>query len=316
MNNERDIRGLEAVPESARVCVLTIGNFDGVHLGHCNILAAARELASVEGLPVVAMTFDPPPDLVVRPHDIPERLTLADERVELLLGCGADYVVTVAADMQLLCMSADAFVADIMMGIFAPRHVVEGGDFHYGSKRSGNTDTLRESGKLLGFGVRIVDPFEIELCQGSVRVSSTLIRGLLLDGRVADAAKCLGRSFVMTGRVVHGYGRGRMLDYPTVNLDGGDRIVPADGVYAGVATVCGQEHMAAISVGSQPTFDDGQKAVEAYLLDADGNYYEENVEIRFAHWLRCQEKFDSVETLKTKIFEDVQRVRELCSKRD
>lgn len=310
--DSRCIYGLENVPDQVKGCVLTIGNFDGVHLGHQLILSTARKLADTENAPVVAMTFDPPPDLVLRPDDLPQRILPLAQRTERLICRGADYVVIAKADMQLLGMSPQAFENEIILETFAPRHMVEGDNFFYGSRRGGNVETLRQAGKTNGFDLHVVESVFEEIEGEALRVSSTLIRGLLLAGKVEAAAVCLGKEFALYGKIVHGHGRGRSLDFPTANLDAGEQILPADGVYAGWAQIGEHEWPAAISVGSQPTFKDGVRAVEAYILGPGGDYYDQEMVLRFASRVRALKQFEGSDQLKAQIAKDVKRVRELC----
>jgi len=310
---DRCIEGLERLPDVVRGCVLTVGNFDGVHLGHQRILTAARSLADAEGMAAVAMTFDPPPDLVLRPRDPPQRITPALQKARLLLKAGADYAVTARADPALLSLSPGQFVGEILVSRFAPRHMVEGNDFYYGRRRAGNIEMLRQAGAEHGFAVHVVDSVVCDVGDGPVHVSSSLIRRLLLAGRVEQAADCLGRPFELYGSVIRGLGRGRQLGCPTANLDAGQQVVPADGVYAGMATVGGRDFPAAVSIGDQPTFSDGYRAVEALLLDAGGEYYDEQMALRFVRRLRDQVSFPSAEALRAQIDKDVQSVRQIVS---
>ncbi len=305
MEQDRCIQGLESLPPAVRGCVLTIGNFDGVHVGHRRILLRARELAGRDA-PVVALTFDPPPDLVLRPSDKPQRLTTLAERRRLLLHAGADHVVTAAATAELLALESEAFIREVIEDRFAPRGMVEGPDFHFGRGRGGSVDTLR----CRGFDVRVVEPVAVDLPDGRQIVSSTLIRRLLLAGGVEDAARCLDRLYTLQGRVVGGRGVGRVLEFPTANLDPREQVVPADGVYAGWAAVGTEMHAAAISIGDKPTFHgEGGRAVEAFLLGAAGNYYGREMTLSFARRLRDQERFPGVGALKAQIARDVENVR-------
>ncbi len=309
----RLIQGLESVGRSLRGCVLTIGNFDGVHLGHRRILRTARPLADEAGLPVAALTFDPPPDLVLRPDDVPERITPHAEKCRLLLDAGADYVVTAGADKQLLSMSSAEFVERVIVGRFAPRHVVEGHNFFFGLGRSGNVETLAAAGKAAGFILHVVEPVMQDLPEGPVRVSSTLIRRLVLEGGIAHANRCLGRDFSLYGRVSAGEGRGRVLEFPTANISVTEQVCPADGVYAGLAEIAGERFAAAISIGEKSTFGPGgERAVEAFLLNAGGDYYDEYMVLSFIRRLRGQRRFDTAGQLRAQIAKDVERVREIC----
>jgi riboflavin kinase/FMN adenylyltransferase len=291
--------------------VLTLGNFDGVHLGHQGILASARALADAEKMPVAAMTFDPPPGLVLRPDAPPQRITLADRKAALLCDCGADYTVTARTDMALLSLLPEDFVREILVGHFAPKHIVEGNNFFYGRRRAGDIQTLRESGVECGFTVHLAESVVADFGDGPVLISSTLIRGLLLAGQIESAAAALGRRFEIRGTVVEGAQRGREMNYPTANIDPGHQIVPGDGVYAGVALVDQREYPAAISIGDQPTFDGEGRTIEAFLLDVDGCFYGKVMTLGFEARLRDQIRFESPAELADQMRKDVERVREI-----
>ncbi len=307
---DRFIQSLEQVPPGARGCVLTMGNFDGVHVGHRRILQSARQLADEISAPVVAMTFDPPPDLVLRPADKSQRITPHRQKCELLVEAGADIVVTARVDAALLGMSADEFIDGVIVARFAPRSVVEGQNFFFGRRRSGTVETLRQVGPRKGFDVHVIDPVTLELEGMNQRVSSTVIRGLIASGDVADAARCLGRPFTLYSRIVAGSGRGRKLDFPTVNLAAGEQIIPADGVYAGRAEIDGKNFIAAISIGRKPTFGEADHTVEAHLVDAEGDFYGRDIVLCFVRLLREQRAFGDSQSLKAQIEKDINRVRE------
>lgn len=315
MTEDRCILGLDPLPDALRGGVLTIGNFDGVHLGHQRILRGARELAGEAGLPVVAMTFEPPPDLVLRPEDAPQRLVPPEEKRRLLRAHGADWVVTVPAEPKLLAMEPAEFTEKVIARRLAPRHVVEGRSFFFGRGRSGTIETLREAGPGAGFQAHVAEPVTLALDGREQVVSSTLIRGLVAAGRVEDAGRCLGREFTLYGRVVPGRRVGRALEFPTANLSPGEQVRPGDGVYAGRAAIRGLSYAAAISVGTQPTLTgggDAHWAVEAFLLDAEGDFYDEAMALGFVRRLRDQRRFDGVEPLRAQMSEDVARVRQIC----
>jgi len=249
---------------------------------------------------------------VLRPDEPLERISSLDQRVEWLRKAGADHVVVVAPTAELLGHSAEEFLQDIVLDKLAPTHMVEGPNFFFGRERSGTIDVLREAGQTHGFDVHVVEPISLVLPEGSRRASSTLCRDLLRQGRVYDVSRCLGRAFALQGVVVEGHGRGRGLNFPTINVGAHEQMLPGDGVYAGWADLLGTRHPAAISVGTKPTFGENERAVEAFLLDAEGDYYGEDVRLRFFRRLRDQVRFDGEKALRTQIEKDVARVRELC----
>jgi riboflavin kinase/FMN adenylyltransferase len=280
-------------------------------VGHQKILAVARELAGSDR-PVVAMTFEPPPDLVLRPTDSPQRLSPPPHKQRLILEAGADWVVTITSDAALLGLTADEFIAQVLQDRLGPRHLVEGDNFFFGRGRAGDVEVLRQAGQRLGFEVHVVEPVTMSLGGRAERVSSTLIRRLLADGEVADAARCLSRPYTIVGAVVRGAGVGRTLDFPTANLDPGPQVVPAAGVYAGRARVAGGTSPAAVSIGTKPTFGGAPRTIEAFLLDATGDFYGQELSLEFLTRLRGQRRFDGVGALRAQIAKDVLRVRELC----
>jgi len=310
--DERCVTGLEAVPAAARSGVLTIGNFDGVHVGHRRIIAMARERADADGCPVVAMTFDPPPDLVLRPADAPERLTPAAVRAALLREAGCDWVVTARADPALLGLTPEAFVEQVIVARFAPRYMVEGPNFRFGRQRGGDVDFLAREGARRGFDVRVAEPVRLAVAGEERVISSTLIRRLVAEGDVSAAARCLTRAFTLHGQVVPGEGIGRTLGRPTANLSPGEQVCPGEGVYAGRARVSGREYAAAVSVGTRPTFTAGDPAgrvIEAYLLDASGDFYGRRMALSFVRRLRAQRRYDGPAALQAQMARDVENVR-------
>ncbi len=292
--------------------VLTIGNFDGVHVGHRHILQMVRSIADAEDIPAVAMTFEPPPERILHPQSPSKRILPHRRKVRRLLEGGVDYVVVVPTDEMLLSMAPDEFIDRVIVKSLHPRHIIEGENFFFGLARSGNVNTLRQAGDTQGFTVKVLDPSRIELSgEGLSRVSSTLIRRLIAEGRVADAAMCLKNEFALYGKVVKGAGQGRTLDFPTVNLDCGEQIIPADGVYAARASLAGSTFRAAVSIGDKPTLGPAPRTVEAFLIDAQGDFYDQEIELSFVRKLRDQAQFDSAEMLREQIAKDVERVREI-----
>ena len=307
------IYGLDDVPLSVTGCVLTIGNFDGVHLGHQKILRIGKDLARADHVALVAMTFEPPPDLVLRPQDPPKRLTPIEQKVRLLGEAGADFVVVAPSTPELLGLEPDAFLREIILGRFSPWHVVEGPNFFFGRKRAGTIDTLEAFGRANCFQVRQIEALTMDVAGESQRVCSTLIRELVAEGSVEEVTRCLGRPYTLYGTVIPGEGRGRFLDFPTANIPVDQQVVPANGIYAGRAEVNGERFVAAISIGTKPTFrDDDDVHIEAFVLDAVGrNFYDQPMALEVMHRLRPQERFEGAGALKDQIAKDVQRVRDL-----
>ncbi|MCJ7544426.1 MAG: riboflavin biosynthesis protein RibF [Phycisphaerae bacterium] len=311
--DDRCIQGLEHLPAAARASVLTVGNFAGVPLGHQRILHPARGLADAHGAAVVAMTFEPPPDLVIRPTDLPQRISPHDQRCRLLRATGADWVVTLESDPTLLHMGPDEFVEEIILGKLSPSHMVEGEDFRFGLQRRGDARVLQEWGRKADFGVHVVEAVTLDFPEGPSRISSSLIRKFVTAGRVADAARCLGRDFALFGTVIPGQGQGRVLDFPTANIDPTEQVVPADGIYAGRAAVGGRGSAAAISIGHKPTLGPVPgRVVEAFLLDIREDCYGREMTLSFISRLRDQQKFSTIRELQDQIAKDVERVRQTC----
>jgi len=301
--------------------VVSIGNFDGVHLGHAELIRRARVMAGPLGARVVAMTFDPHPNAVLVPGWREQRLTRVEDRERLLVEAGADEVVRLKPERGLLGRTPAEFV-DWVIERHSAVGFVEGEDFHFGRGRAGNVDVLRQIGAERGFGVEVVAPVEVALTdQTLARASSTLVRWLLERGRVRDAAAVLGRAHSVVGRVVRGARRGRTIGFPTANVETG-LMAPADGVYAAEARLeDGRMYVAAVSVGTNPQFTAGSDApartIEAYLLDVEHSgdairglpEYGWGIELRLLDWVRDQATFESVEALVAQIGRDCDRVR-------
>lgn len=293
-----------------RGCILTIGNFDGVHLGHQAILSVCATRAGGSA-PVVAMTFDPHPIAVLAPDRAPEPLTSPRQRAELLCAAGATGVFLQTVDHAFLGLTAEAFVRDIVVARLMPRLIVEGPDFGFGRGRHGNISLLRDLGRVLGFDVEVVEPLRLppDAEFAPALISSSGIREMLRAGTVECAARCLGRPYSVLGHVRRGEALGRTLGYPTINLGAVRQMVPGDGVYAGWATIRGQRFAAAISIGRRETFDGTARVVEAFLLDAAGDWYEQDVELEFLARLRDQHRFENAPALGEQIARDVESVR-------
>jgi len=294
-----------------RLRCITIGNFDGVHVGHQALLARARVLAGSSGQ-VVAVTFDPHPAMLLKPELAPPAVQTLQERRECLVKYGAFDVHVINTTKELLTMSAEQFMAWLREQI-AFECIVEGPDFHFGKDRAGDINTLRAIGLKNNFTVDQVEPVEVALSDASSAVaSSSLLRWLLQHGRVNDVAAVLGRAYQLTGVVQKGDQRGRTLGWPTANIATGARLIPSDGIYAGVATLpTGARKRAAISIGTKPTFGVHARTVEAFVLDhkAPVDDYGWTLTLEFSRWLRGQTRFDGVQALLEQMNIDAQRTR-------
>lgn len=311
--DERVIRPADGadIPHWAHGCALTVGNFDGVHAGHQRMLRLARSLAGGSADAVVVLTFDPLPEKALRPETAPPLVVPPKRRFDLLLQAGADLVVVLKPDESVLSMDPDEFIRR-MVEPLRPGWIVEGSDFRFGRDRGGDAALLQELGRKYGFEVCIAEPATVDIDSVERRISSTLIRELVGKGRVEDTARCLDRPFAMHGKVIPGAGQGRVLEFPTANIPIGECVVPADGVYAGQAELAGGVYPAAVSVGNKPTLGPAPKTIEAFLLDAEGSFYDEQMCLWFLRRLRDQRKFSGIEDLKAQIAKDVERVREIC----
>jgi len=297
---------------------VTIGAYDGVHLGHRKVLALVRELADARGLEAALVTFDRHPATVVRPESAPKLLTTLDEKLELLDALGLlDRVVVLEFDKDRSEESAEAFVREVLVGGLRAKVVVVGEDFHFGHRRRGNVALLQHMGTELGFevvGLNLVAPGDDPAREP---YSSTRIRELLAAGDVAAAAALLGRAYAVRGPVVAGDRRGRDLGYPTANIEvAPDVCLPAEGIYAGVLVDPeGVERLAAISYGRRPTFepDDARPLLEAHVLDFAGDLYGAQVELRFVQRLRGEVRFDSADALIEQMERDITDTRRLLS---
>ena len=298
---------------------VTIGAYDGVHLGHRAVIAEVTRLADERGLQTVVVTFDRHPAQVVRPESAPKLLCDLDQKLELLADIGVDTTYVIHFDEVQAAVPAEDFIDDVLVSCLDARAVIVGEDFHFGKARGGNVELLREVGRIQGFTVEGIDLVDRDgrPAPNEAKVSSTAIRRLLAAGEVVEAADLLGRPHEVRGTVERGDGRGGAdLGFPTANLTLPEEIqLPADGIYAGwLERTDGTIHATAISLGHRPTFYErpgDRPLLECHLLDFSGNLYGEPVRVRFVERLRGEERFDSVDALIKQIQADVDRTREL-----
>jgi riboflavin kinase/FMN adenylyltransferase len=290
-----------------RGVVVALGNFDGVHLGHQEVLGRAVEEGLRRGMRVVAATFHPHPRTVLGSGDPPKLLTPLELRSEMLLRYGADEVWVVPFDVALSRKTPKEFVTDVLIGEGGARVVVVGENFRFGHKAAGHFgDLLRLMREAGGTAVGV------EVRGGGMGggISSTRIRDLISEGRVTEAAGLLGRPYVLRGEVVSGDGRGRSIGFPTANvLPDTEAVVPARGVYAGFVRVGGKEYAACTNVGVAPTFGRAESRVEAHLLDFEGDLYGRVVDVGFVERIREERRFSGVDELVRQIRRDVEEAR-------
>lgn len=287
--------------------VVVIGVFDGVHKGHQALLNRAKEIA--DGRAIIALTFDPHPRTVFAPDSVPPMLTTLADRVELLKIHNADQVAVMKFNEKFAAMSPEEFVENVLVKQLHVSTVIVGKNFTYGSKASGNVDTLIKSGLTHNFTVDVQ-----ELAGGEDPVSSSRIRNLVMEGKVEEARTLLTRPHRLDGIIVHGEKRGREIGYPTANLGKIDgQTIPADGIYAGWLTVGINFWPAAISIGTNPTFEgDRGRQVEAYALDQQGlDLYDKAASVEFGWYLRPTLKFNSLDELLVQMKQDCDRARQL-----
>ena len=290
--------------------VVVIGVFDGVHKGHQQLLNRAKEIA--DGRTIVALTFDPHPTTVFAPDKAPTMLTTLSDRVELLKIHNADQVAVMKFNEKFAAMSPEDFVSTVLVNQLHASTVIVGKNFTYGHKASGNVDTLIKSGLENNFTVDAQ-----ELKSDTSVISSSRIRALVIEGKVEEARELLSRPHRLDGVVVHGEKRGREIGYPTANLGKIEgQTIPADGVYAGWLTVGINFWPAAISIGTNPTFEGERgRQVEAYALDQEGlDLYDKNASIEFGWYLRPTLKFDGLDELLVQMKLDCDKARELTEK--
>jgi riboflavin kinase / FMN adenylyltransferase len=304
------LHGLGALPLAAERTVVTVGFFDGVHLGHRAVLGRTVEVARERGLPSVAVTFDRHPREVLTPGQEPRLLTTVVRKADLIEETGIDVLLVLEFTPEFSRWPAEAFILRVLVDGLHAAHCAMGANFTFGHRAAGTVEMLIETGHEHGFTAERVDLVEID----GRRMSSSGVREALANGDLGWPSVALGRRFVLDGTVVSGAGRGQGLGYPTANLRTGPRLLlPGRGIYAGRALVDGRQHVAAISVGTNPTFGVEPLHVEAYLLDFEGDIVGSEIAVEFWAYLRDEERFDTPEQLSDAIGEDVRRTRELVA---
>ncbi len=305
------VRGLHNISPRHRGCVLTVGNYDGVHLGHQQMIGALKSRAAEFRTAAAVLVFEPSSKEFIDPDGAPPRLTRWREKYLALAAQGVDRLVTLRFDEYIRAMRPQCFVDELIVARLGARHVVVGDDFRYGCNAGGSIDTLRAAGAAQGFGVEQIAPFALD----GMRVSSTAVRERLSQGDYAGAKRLLGRPYRMLGRVVHGRELGRTLGFPTANLRLMRRKPPVRGVLA--VRVFGIERQGlsgVASLGTRPTVDGTEMLLEVHVFDFSGDLYGREIDVEFVAKLRDEVKFDSLDAMIVQMKADAALARDLLAK--
>jgi len=317
------IEDIKQLTDSTTGCVLSIGNFDGVHLGHQEILQAGKEIAIQRNTDFLVMTFEPHPVAILHPAKAPGVLTPLEIKKHLLSKHGVDKLLVIKDNAEILKLSPADFVRRFLVSLIKPSVVVEGEDFNFGFERSGDVDTLRTLGRSSGFAVELVPQQEVEISTGrSVRASSTIIRYMLQSSHVRDASIVLGHNYQLAGKIIKGKGKGRHLGFPTLNMQRPSQIIPAEGVYCGFVRLADTEKgllsqsknlPAAFSIGQARTYgDDHPLLIEAHVLDDfDDKGNNKWMMMEFVRFMRTQHKFNNESQLSGQIEKDCRQAKEI-----
>lgn len=301
------IRSLDELSRPLGKTVATLGNFDGVHLGHRAIFRSLVKRARYEGAVSVVCTFDPHPLKIIAPDHAPRLINTRAEKERLIAASQIDLLLQIPFDSHLASMSPAVFVDKILLDKLGVQHLIVGYDYAFGKGRAGGVGFLRTQGKEKGFGVDIFGPVQFD---GSV-LSSTRVRQSVLRGDVAGAKNLLGRHFNLEGRIVHGDQRGKSMGFATANIATDKELLPLNGVYAGRVRFNSIECNAVINIGCKPTFGENALTIEVHVLDFEGNLYGENMRVYFVERLRDEKKFSATAELISAITADIVRARTL-----
>jgi riboflavin kinase / FMN adenylyltransferase len=305
------LRRLEDIEIPLKNAVVTIGNFDGVHIGHQALLQMVVEKAVAIGGTSVVLTFDPHPMHVLTDNDHPPLITLSEQKTELIERAGIDVMILIPFTMDFAAITARDFVEDLLVRRIGMKALVAGNDYTFGRHRQGNIDMLRQWAPELNYEVLIADWVQPDNA-GNQRSSSTRVRELVMDGRVAEAEKLLGRSYQIRGLVASGRNRGgRLLGFPTANINLQDELCPKTGIYAVTVEFDRQTYQGVANIGYSPTFDDHLFTVEVHILDFSQNIYGSPIRVNFIRRLRDEIKFDGIDALADQIRLDIQEARRI-----
>ena len=300
-------------PEFSKPCinnsVVTIGNFDGVHLGHREIFRRMKEVADANGYTTVVVTFEPHPLAVVAPDNVPPLITTVEQKAALIAEEGIDCLAVIEFTPEFSRITAESFVRDVLCSSLGMRHIIIGHDYAFGRDRQGNYETLARLGAECGFSLQDIDP----VGEGDTIFSSSLARRLISNGELPATTAILGRYYAISGQVIHGRQIGSNLGFPTANISTRNELIPQDGVYAVMVAVDDKLLQGACSIGTNPTFGEGERTIEVFLLDFSGQLYGREIAICFVKRLREVRKFSDVEKLIRTIEGDIIMTREILS---
>ena len=305
------IKDLEHIEMPIHNAVVTIGNFDGVHIGHQALLQTVVEKAHRMGGTAVALTFDPHPMRVINPNGHPPLITMKEQKCELIARTGIEVLLMIPFTLDFASIAPRSFVKDLLIQRIGMKALVVGNDYTFGRNREGNLDLLRQWAPEMGFDVVVVD--WIQSTNGLAgRISSTRVRELVMQGRMEDAKRLLGRNYQIRGLVASGRNRGgRLLGFPTANLNLQDELSPKQGIYAVTVEHGSEVYLGVANIGYSPTFDDHIFTVEVHILDFKKNIYGDTIRVNFIQRLRDEIKFESIEALAAQIHLDIDKARQI-----
>jgi riboflavin kinase/FMN adenylyltransferase len=307
------IRGSENIPAGLRGAVVTIGNFDGVHLGHQHIFRRLIAEAHAEQRPAVVISFEPHPKMVLHPERRPFYLiTSLEEKIRYISNLGIDALILIPFTLDYAWTTAEEFIRDVLWEKLRIRKIIIGHDYTFGRGKQGNAAFLTASGNRLGFAVEVLGAFQID----GTTISSTTIRKAILAGDVRHAASLLGRPYNLAGEVVSGHHRGSNLGFPTANIRPDKELIPPNGVYAVHVILAGNRLHGALSIGVNPTFADQKLSIEVYIFDFNENIYGKILDVLFVERLRDEIRFAGPDELIAQIGRDIARVHEILQTED
>lgn len=307
------IQDIETIKEPFKSAVITIGNFDGVHIGHQALFHEVLEVADAMDGTAIAMTFEPHPIRVMTKNGYPPLITLVEQKTELIEKAGIDVLICIPFTIDFAAVSARTFVEDILVKRIGMKAIVVGQDYTFGNKREGNVDLLKRYADELGFKVIVADWIQSSTVDND-RISSTAIRTLVMNGQIVKAGKMLGRNYQIRGTVAHGRDRGgKLLGIPTANINLQDELCPKVGVYAVIVKYDGIRYPGVANIGYSPTFDDHVFTVEAHILDFKKDIYGQKIMVNFVERLRDEKKFSGISELVEQIDQDIAIARKILA---